>query len=82
MRPLSVKISGKSSMSTVQFSSDQIRPIKSNTVAGGVYSTRNASKTSSLGERYHTKPGDVEEEASNLKQEGDIKHKQVCDSII
>ncbi|MCJ1435935.1 hypothetical protein MMC27_005311 [Xylographa pallens] len=64
-------------MSTIQFTSDQIRPVKSNTAPGGVYSTRNVSKTSSLGERYHTKQGDVEEEGGKLKQEGDIKHKQV-----
>ncbi|MCJ1319236.1 hypothetical protein MMC15_004571 [Xylographa vitiligo] len=62
-------------MSTIQFTSDQIRPVKPNIAPGGVYSTRNVSKTSSLGEKYHTKQGDIEE-ASNLKQEGDLKHKQ------
>ncbi|MCJ1414727.1 hypothetical protein MMC32_001054 [Xylographa parallela] len=64
-------------MSTIQFTSDQIRPVKSNTAPGGVYSTRNVSKASSLGERYRTKQDDVEQEGNNLKQEGDIKHKQV-----
>ena len=67
-------------MSTIQFTSDQIRPVKPNIAPGGVYSTRNVSKTSSLGEKYHTKQGDIEE-ASNLKQEGDLKHKQVRDGI-
>ena len=69
-------------MSTIQFTSDQIRPVKSNTAPGGVYSTRNVSKASSLGERYRTKQDDVEQEGNNLKQEGDIKHKQVCENIM
>ncbi|MCJ1471949.1 hypothetical protein MMC13_000591 [Lambiella insularis] len=65
-------------MSSVQFASDQIRPVNSNSAAGGVYSTRNASRTStSLAERLPAKVSDVEEESGNLKQEGDIKTKQV-----
>ena len=68
-------------MSTVQFASDQIQPVRSNTAPGGVFSTRNASKTSSLGAGYHTRQDDIEEEGVDLKQEGDIKHKQVRKGI-
>lgn len=76
---LSVQICLLPGMSSIQFASDQIRPVKSNTSAGGVFSTRNASRTStSLTERLPAKIGDIEEEGNDLKQEGDLKTKQVC----
>ena len=61
-------------MSTIQFASDVIQPVRSvgNGNSGGVYSIRNVSEKGSV------KDADIEnaEGPHTLKQEGDIKKKQ------
>ena len=69
-------------MSTsIQFSPDAIHPIRSNhgIGPGGVYSTRNASKSSSLVHGHAAKEIDLEnaDEEPSLKQEGDLRTRQV-----
>ena len=67
-------------MSSIHFASDAIRPVRSNGAPGGVYSTRNNSNPSVLADNGRTKENSMEEgsdEGIDLKQEGDIKKKQV-----
>ena len=70
----------QSSMSSIHFTSDAIRPVRSNGAPGGVYSTRNNSNPSVLAEKARIRDNSIEEgsdEGIDLKQEGDIKKKQV-----
>ena len=62
-------------MTTVQFASEAITPVRSNGNgnSGGVYSLRHVSERFSLKDHDNE---DVEDEQS-LKQDGDIRKKQV-----
>ena len=67
-------------MSNIHFASDAIRPAGSNGAPGGVYSIRNNSNPSVLAEKARMRESSMEEgsdEGIDLKQEGDIKKKQV-----
>lgn len=71
-------------MSNVQFASDAIHPVHSNGAAGGIYSIRSNSKAPSLAEKSGHKLSvlDEKDEENGLKQEGDVKQKQVSKRIL
>jgi len=66
-------------MSNIHFAADAIRPVRSNGAPGGIYSTRSTSNPPSLAEKSGRKAYvlDGKDEEVGLKQEGDIKQKQV-----
>ena len=69
-------------MATIQFD-DDIRRVRSIGSAGGVYSTRDISKSSNIGEKYNVKDvhiDELENQKSSSRSEGDIKKKQVSES--
>jgi len=69
-------------MSNIHFAADAIHPVHSNGAAGGIYSTRSGnSNPPSIAEKdgamHKAYVLDGKDEENGLKQEGDIKHKQV-----
>lgn len=66
-------------MSNIHFAADAIRPVQSNGAPGGIYSTRSTSIPPSFAEKsgHKTYVLDGKDEEVGLKQEGDVKQKQV-----
>ena len=70
-------------MTTIHFD-DAIRPIRSNGSVAGVYSTRNISRASNIGEKDIIKEVEIDEleNQKSSRHEGDIRKKQVSSSTL
>ena len=68
-------------MSNIHFTADAIYRVHSTGAAGGIYSTRNHSSPPSIAEKHDTEHKayvlDGKDEENGLRQEGDLKQKQV-----
>jgi hypothetical protein len=72
-----VKLHLQRDMTTIHFSNDAIRPVRTNGSIGGVYSTRSGSHHSIEVEKSgRTQVTEGVDEEVALKKEGDIKKKQ------